>query len=83
MDDKLEILFARAEALHGHGHSREAVKLAVKLAEELLQNPPDLLAQVPPTPTKGKKKKNQGTLLKISTLASNTLAKVAFLCVTP
>lgn len=40
----LQILFARAEALHAHGHTKEACRLAQKLAEEMLNNPPDLLA---------------------------------------
>ena len=38
-------MFARAEALHAHGHTREACRLAQRLAEELLTNPPDLLAE--------------------------------------
>lgn len=41
----LQTLFARAEALHAHGHTREACRLAQRLAEELLTNPPDLLAE--------------------------------------
>ncbi len=36
-----QILFARAEGLHAHGHTREACKLARRLAEEILTNPPD------------------------------------------
>ena len=50
-----QILFARAEALHAHGHTKEACKLAQQLAEELLQNPPDLLAESAAVPNvKGK-----------------------------
>lgn len=41
----MQTLFARAEALHAHGHTREACRLAQRLAEELLTNPPDLLAE--------------------------------------
>ena len=37
-----QILFARAEALHAHGHTKDACKLAKQLAEEMLANPPDL-----------------------------------------
>ena len=55
VEDPLEILFFRAEALHAHGHCREAQVLAVKLAEELLNNPPNLCADIPPV-NKGKRK---------------------------
>ena len=40
----LQILFARAEALHAHGHTKEACHLAQQLAEEMLLHPPDLFA---------------------------------------
>ena len=73
-----DTLFARAEALHAHGHTREACRLAQRLAEELLTNPPDLLAETANLPlVKGKKKK---ALTNISLLASSTLSKAAFLC---
>ena len=39
-----QILFARAEALHAHGHTKEACHLAQQLAEEMLLHPPDLFA---------------------------------------
>lgn len=55
--DPWEILFARAEGLHAHGHNREACLLGVKLAEQLLENPPDLMVELPPIQTKGKRKK--------------------------
>lgn len=51
-DDPWDVLFARAEGLHAHGHSREACILGVKLAEELLMNPPDLMIEIPPIPRK-------------------------------
>lgn len=51
-DDPWDVLFARAEGLHAHGHSREACILGVKLAEELLMNPPDLMIEIPPIPKK-------------------------------
>ena len=58
LDDPLEILFARAEGLHAHGHSAEACQLGVQLATELLANPPDLMVELPPFFAKnGKKKK--------------------------
>ncbi|KAK3090543.1 hypothetical protein FSP39_012583 [Pinctada imbricata] len=76
--DDLCVLFARAEALHAHGQTREACRLAQRLAEELLTNPPDLLAETANLPSlKGKKKK---ALTNISLLASSTLSKAAFLC---
>lgn len=55
-DDPWDVLFARAEGLHAHGHSREACMLGVTLAEELLANPPDLMIEIPVIPKrKGKK----------------------------
>ena len=50
----LQILFARAEGLHAHGHTREACMLAQQLAKEMLTNPPDLSMEVVPVVTKGK-----------------------------
>ena len=47
----LKVLFARAEALHAHGQTREACRLAQRLAEELLTNPPDLLAETANLPS--------------------------------
>lgn len=47
----LQILFARAEALHAHGHTKEACRLAQRLAEEMLDNPPDLLAESASAPS--------------------------------
>nr|KAG5692676.1 hypothetical protein BaRGS_028476 [Batillaria attramentaria] len=79
MDNVQEILFARAEALHAHGHTKEACHLAQQLAEEMLLRPPDLFANTvsgASTP-KSKKKKALNT---ISLLASSTLAKASFLC---
>lgn len=51
-DDPWDVLFSRAEGLHAHGHSREACILGVKLSEELLMNPPDLMIEIPPVPKK-------------------------------
>ncbi|ESO89038.1 hypothetical protein LOTGIDRAFT_209983 [Lottia gigantea] len=72
-----KILFARAEALHAHGHTKDACLLAKQLAEEMLANPPDLLAESANVPTPKSKKKK--ALNGISLLASATLAKAAFL----
>lgn len=57
LKDPWEIMFARAEGLHAHGHNREACLLGVKLAEELLENPPNLMVELPPVMAKGKRKK--------------------------
>lgn len=80
-DDPWDVLFARAEGLHAHGHSREACILGVKLAEELLEHPPDLMIEIPPAPKrKGKKQQVNPASHHLSCLASATLAKCAFLC---
>ncbi|KRT86467.1 hypothetical protein AMK59_1153, partial [Oryctes borbonicus] len=80
-DDPWDVLFARAEGLHAHGHSREACTLAIKLAEELLANPPDLMIDIPPAPKrKGKKQQVNPASHQLSCLASATLSKCAFLC---
>ncbi|XP_014261902.1 zinc finger SWIM domain-containing protein 8-like [Cimex lectularius] len=81
LKDPWEVLFARAEGLHAHGHNREACILGVKLAEELLANPPNLMVDLPPFPLKGKRKKQINPAShQISILASNTLLKCCFLC---
>ncbi|XP_025832441.1 zinc finger SWIM domain-containing protein 8 isoform X3 [Agrilus planipennis] len=80
-DDPYDVLFARAEGLHAHGHSKEACLLGVKLAEELLANPPNLMIEIPPMPKrKGKKQQVNPASHQLSCLASSTLAKCAFLC---
>lgn len=79
-DDPWDILFARAEGLHAHGHGLEACTLAVRLALELLANPPNLMIELPQIPTKGKRRKVNPASHQISCLASATLAKCAFLC---
>lgn len=79
--DPWDVLFARAEGLHAHGHSREACLLGVTLAQELLENPPDLMIDIPPIPKrKGKKQQVNPASHQLSCLASATLAKCAFLC---
>ncbi|XP_076268553.1 zinc finger SWIM domain-containing dorado isoform X5 [Rhynchophorus ferrugineus] len=80
-NDPWDVLFARAEGLHAHGHSKEACILGVKLAEELLANPPNLMIEVPQVPKKkGKKPQVNPATHQLSVLASGTLAKGAFLC---
>ncbi|XP_063696295.1 zinc finger SWIM domain-containing protein 8 homolog [Culicoides brevitarsis] len=80
-EDAWDILFARAEGLHAHGHDREACTLGIRLAEELLANPPNLMVDVaPPVKRKGKKHNVNPIFHQISVLASATLAKCAFLC---
>lgn len=81
-EDAWDILFARAEGLHAHGHGREACILAVRLAEEMLANPPNLMIEIPPPvkQRKGKKQIVNPISHQVSVLASATLAKCAFLC---
>ncbi len=81
IEDPIEILFARAEALHAHGRTLEACHLAVKLAEELLSNPPNLLIETPSPPARGKRNRRFNPVChQVSLLASATLSKAAFLC---
>ncbi|XP_054168196.1 zinc finger SWIM domain-containing protein 8-like [Oppia nitens] len=81
IEDPIEILFARAEALHAHGRTLEACLLAVKLADELLSNPPNLLIETPTPPTRGKRNRRFNPIChQVSLLASATLSKAAFLC---
>jgi hypothetical protein len=81
IEDPWDILFARAEGLHAHGHSKAACKLGVKLATDLLANPPKLTIELPAAPVgKGKRKKINPISHQISCIASQTLAKCGFLC---
>ncbi|KAK6633958.1 hypothetical protein RUM44_004565 [Polyplax serrata] len=79
-EDPWDVLFARSEGLHAHGHVLEACALAVRLAHELLANPPNLMIELPQIQTKGKRRKVNPASHQISCLASATLAKCAFLC---
>ena len=45
--DVFEILYARAEGLYAHGHKKEACKLVSELAIELMENPPELIVDLP------------------------------------
>lgn len=81
IEETMEILFARAEALHAHGRTLEACRLAVKLAEELLAHPPNLMVELPNPPARGKRgRRFNPACHQISLLASATLSKTAFLC---
>ncbi len=79
-EDAWDILFARAEGLHAHGHGREACILGVRLAEQMLANPPNLMIEIPPPPKRKGKKHINPISHQVSVLASGTLAKCAFLC---
>lgn len=74
-EGRMEVVFACAEALHAHGYSNEACRLAVELARDLLANPPDLKVEQPQT--KGKKSKVSTT--RQTQIATSTLSKTAFL----
>ena len=67
---QFQILFARAEALHAHGHTHEACKLAKQLAEDMLANPPDLSTEQPPPTGKGNV---------ITSPQANRLCKITFI----
>lgn len=79
-EDAWDILFARAEGLHAHGHGREACILAVRLAEQMLAHPPNLMIEIPPPPKRKGKKHINPISHQVSVLASATLSKSAFLC---
>ncbi|XP_053949230.1 zinc finger SWIM domain-containing protein 8 homolog, partial [Anastrepha ludens] len=80
-EDAWDILLARAEGLHAHGHGREACILAVRLAEEMLANPPNLMVELPQIPKRKGKNKNVNPISHhLTVLASSTLSKCAFLC---
>ncbi|MEE6488450.1 hypothetical protein FKM82_015232 [Ascaphus truei] len=74
-ENRMEVLFACAEALYAHGYSSEACSLTVQLAQDLLVNPPDLKVEQPPT----KGKKNKVSTTKQTWVATHTLSKAAFL----
>ncbi|CAL1577727.1 unnamed protein product [Knipowitschia caucasica] len=74
-ESRMEVVFACAEALHAHGYSNEACRLAVELARDLVANPPDLKVEQPQT--KGKKSKVSTS--RQTQTATSTLSKTAFL----
>ncbi|XP_070544794.1 zinc finger SWIM domain-containing protein 8-like [Ptychodera flava] len=78
-DNRSDILFAQAEALYAHGYTRQACKLALQLAEQLLSNCPKVTAD-PATLASLSNKARKKQINTLSMLASNTLAKAVFLC---
>ena len=66
-----QILFARAEALHAHGHTKDASRLAQRLALDMLSNPPDLIAESASAPsTKRMKSQSVKMFMLISKLCA-------------
>ena len=57
LEDAWEILFMRAEGIHAHGYQSHAAEMAVRLAMDMLKNPPDLITDAPPIAMKGKKRR--------------------------
>ena len=57
LEDAWEILFMRAEGIHAHGYQSHACDMAVRLALDMLKNPPDLISDAPPLSLKGKKRR--------------------------
>ena len=53
IEDAWEILFMRAEGIHAHGYQAHACDMAVRLALDMLKNPPDLITDAPPISFKG------------------------------
>jgi hypothetical protein len=84
IDDPWEILFMRAEGIHAHGYQSHACDMAVRLAMDMLKNPPDLISDAPPLTTtftaKGKRRRVGAASHQITHTASTTLTHCAFLC---
>ncbi|KAG5831563.1 hypothetical protein ANANG_G00305020 [Anguilla anguilla] len=84
-EGRMEVLFACAEALHAHGYSNEACRLAVELAGDLLSNPrPEGGAAADQGTIRLSVRPSRGKKSKVSTsrqtqVATNTLSKAAFL----
>lgn len=75
VDDDLEVLCARTEALHVHGYRVMAGKLAVKLAESILSDGATLKL---PCHSGGARNKTKGP--STTSFTSTILVKAAFLC---
>ena len=80
LEDAWEILFMRAEGIHAHGYQSHACDMAVRLALDMLKNPPDLISDAPPLSLKGKKRRVCAASHQITHTASLTLTHCAFLC---
>lgn len=68
-----QVLFACAEALHAHGYSNEACRLAVELARDLLANPPDLKVEQPQTKVSRRPSRNVHLLMQCSEVLHRVL----------
>ena len=80
IEDPWEILFMRAEGIHAHGYQAHACDMAVRLALDMLKNPPDLITDAPPISFKGKKRRVCAASHQITHTASTTLTHCAFIC---
>ena len=76
LTEDLEVLWLRTEALHIHGYRCVAGKLAVKLAENILSNGPNLALY---TQSGGARKKSK-SLAGMTSFTSSIFVKAAFLC---
>lgn len=79
LNDPLETMYAKAESLFSHGYIREARKLSLRVANEILTYPkyPNL-RQLCTLPRRRKKKGSLDNRMSIVT--SEALTKIAFLC---
>lgn len=81
ISDPNEVLLARTEALHAHGLTKEACTLAVELAHNLLNHPPNLQIDLPNPPLRLKRARRVNPVChQISLFVSSILAKATFLC---
>ena len=80
IEDPWEILMMRAEGLHANGYQSHASEMTVRLALDMLKNPPDLITDAPPISFKGKKKRVCAASHQITQTASTTLTHCAFIC---
>lgn len=44
--DGFDVKFTRCEALHAHGYTKQAVRMAAELADQLIASPPDLMVSL-------------------------------------
>ena len=57
VSDHWEVLFWRAEGLHAHGFTRDACRIGVTRAQQLLNSPPELTVEPSAAVSKGKKRR--------------------------
>nr|XP_039261702.1 zinc finger SWIM domain-containing protein 8-like isoform X1 [Styela clava] len=72
---ELDYLFSRAESLYVHGYTTKACEMAVKLANELLNNPENLVNETAANPTS-----NRSWIRACTEYAFKTFDRVVFLC---